>query len=211
MDKYLLKFITIFNFWQTGVCFLNKIQQKECLVTSRGLDGFGHQLEAKISCVIADILSSRIRYIHSPFVSMAHVDLMDEDFPSMVENFTNMGYGSNRIDESGPQYTLNITDSRWVKLADSGTAICSNNIVNVVDNCWEFIYFHPRVSRLDESKHEIRRRYFSSPKPDPKFVPERFNVVIHIRRGDAGPRRLPLGYIFRPHKFIDLTTFPSPR
>ena len=198
--------------WRITIAIFNRSIHKECLVSSHSIDGFGHQLEAKISCIIAGILSAKISYIHKSFGLMDHSNF-DINFPAMVENFTNIGFGSYRVDDLGSEYKFRAFsgyDARWIISADAGIEKCLPTIVNIVDNCWDIVYYEPMVGALDVARHEVQRRYFSVPKPNPNLIPGKFNVIIHIRRGDAGPRILPLGQVHdqSKHDIYKLLLFP---
>lgn len=191
---------------------------KECLLTSyTDFDGFGYQFEGKMSCIIADVLHPRLSYIHIPLKALHHIPKLVKE----AEEFTNMGYGSftekdlqtmcvNKSDVSVSKYNHfegNITReiscvSTAVKAAFEEFP-CKPGVIYCMMNCWNLIYYPPMVYQIDEAKDEIRRRYFASPKPVTGFEKNnRFNVAIHIRRGDAESRSYPVEFYLDAINYI---------
>ena len=162
---------------------------KECMITAYGRDGFGHQLEGKMSCIIADLLHPRISYLHVPFHAMEHSD--SEEFLLKAENFANLAWGSHNITDLDIEFRTIVIDASWIHDVVSKKSECKVDVLYVVDNCWDSIYRSPMVRHIDKGRHSLREKYFSSPKPETGFNTSRKNVVVHIRRGDAGGRALP--------------------
>ena len=59
----------------------------ECLVSTRSKDGFGHQLEGKLSCLMVSYIHPRFTYIYLPFETMEH---SAPGFVSEAESFLNL-------------------------------------------------------------------------------------------------------------------------
>ena len=175
-----------------GAYSLQRESYKECLVTAVGKDGFGHQLEGKMSCIIADLLHPRISYIHIPFHRMEHVK-NSVDFELKAEKFANLAWGSHNITDLDFDYrTITMTNPTWIHGVVLKKNGCKVDVLYVLDNCWDTIYRSPLVRHIDRGRHSLREKYFSSPKPETGFNTSRKNVVVHIRRGDAESRILPI-------------------
>ena len=177
--------VSVFHFWLSI-----GLKIKNCLVSQYSSDGFGHQVEGKLSCLIADYLSKRLSYIHIPFYQMQHTPQL----VAQAESFVNLGFGS--LNES---YVVSLKKSlrvsvntSWVQLAANGHVKCKTDAVYVVDNCWDFVYKKPVVEMLQEITPILRKRYFATPKVDTGFNTSRYNIVVHIRRGDARIRIMPI-------------------
>jgi len=158
---------------------------KECAITSYGKDGFGHQVEGKLSCIMASELHPRLKYVHIPFESFEHTpDLLDN-----ANAFINLGYGS--ASEKDCNFTREIrSQSSWTRIAAYEEFDCKSNILYAVDNCWDLTYQLPMVLELDSVRSHLQKIYFSTPKPNAGFHNDVFNIAIHIRRGDSGNRQL---------------------
>eukprot|EP01041_Mallomonas_annulata_P000478 gene478-891_t len=198
------------------LCALKFVQPvKECLITQYSSDGFGHQVEGKLSCLLADYMHPTLRYVHVPFDQMQHTpELIDA-----AESFMNIGYGcqnekdiqlhinknitnsnynhnykSNSDIVKGKEYTRLAVNTSWIVYMAQQTVTCSPHILYAMDNCWELVYRRPYASDIDKYRTYLRERYFLGAKPDTGFDSNRKNVVVHIRRGDARARYMPLEY-----------------
>jgi len=113
---------------------------------------------------------------------------------AQAESFVNVGHGS--VNES---YIFSMkkrvrvaVNTSWVKHAAEGKEKCKSDVVYILDNCWELVYKKPVVQKLEEITPMLRQRYFASKKIDTGFNISRPNVVVHIRRGDAKVRIMPI-------------------
>ena len=161
-----------------------------CLISQVGTDGFGHQYEGKLSCIILAQISPLFALLHTKFYKFEHV-LLD---PVVTEKFTNVGQGILREEdlEGGPYIRRWIGGSQLleeftVKIS-SKQFQCEQNVIYEIDNCWSLVY--KNLSFINEINHpsvtpNIRTRYMSTPKPNTSFFSHRRNVVVHIRRGDG--------------------------
>jgi hypothetical protein len=182
-----------------------------CAITQFGWDGFGHQVESKLSCILlAELWPSRFRYVHTGFHTFQHIDVSSE----YIDNFLNFGSLGYEAFDIGPhlrgQHVRHIALSRTdLEHSLSGmlqpVPICSAHEPTIVDNCWDLVYREPIVSKLTNTHDihrnaiisKIRQKYLETPKPDVGF--SRFdnssashtsthNVVVHMRHGDSGDR-----------------------
>jgi hypothetical protein len=186
---------------------------KQCIITQYGWDGFGYQLEGKLSCIIlSELWPSRFRYVHYEFQNFQHID-NSKAMSDYAENYVNLGgLGYERLSFSYHR-KMNLRDETIHGYATETSAAgmleiepkCKVHEPTVVDNCWHILYREPTVSRLtneyDAGRNKIlsriRQAYLATPKPDTGF--ERFNdsasgkhrtrnVVVHMRHGDSGDR-----------------------
>jgi len=171
---------------------------KDCIITAHGTDGFGHQVEGKLSCIIAGELIHRMSYVHVPFDEFEHT-------PNLVKEaneFLDLGIGFyhvNNLTSSNKnlfEYKVaKLKHSSWTQDAAFRNALCSPHHIHSVDNCWDAIYQPPYVEKLDSIsiKKKLQALYISKPKPETGFEENTFNIAIHVRRGDAGDRELTEG------------------
>lgn len=152
----------------------------QCVISCRGTDGVGHQLEAKISCmVVARELG--MSYVYYPLAGHAR----------HFENF--FGLGRRAV---GPG-SLIMTDRKplpHVGKCDLPSWLdaprCEAGRVYIADNCWDYLFCHtvrsPRFAELwAEVRTEILEDYYATPKPETGFAANQTNILVHIRRGDA--------------------------
>jgi len=161
--------------------------QETCYITQAGGDGFGHQTEGKLSCIYVSMISASFHYVHTPFYTFDHMN-MDA---KVVENFANIGEGFENVQDlvANQNYTVEVHD--WSAFFQGFE--CQAGRIYAVDNCWPIAYKPPIVGHLGDIGHiqKMRKRYLATQKPETGFEKEnggRPNVVIHVRRGDAGDR-----------------------
>jgi hypothetical protein len=172
---------------------LSKGTTTKCLLTQFGTDGFGHQFEGKLSCILLSyLMPERFAYLHTHSRRFTHSTVSVED----LNDFTNLAAGDypmadkaiKKIDKGlreGPLLRAQELN-QWIRNAtDQPTNHCGKDVVYVVDNCWAVTYREPQASMIvkPEYRDKIRAIYFGSTKPDTGFDRSRPNVVIHIRRG----------------------------
>lgn len=192
---------------------LKERPQGECLITQQGKDGLGHQYEGKLSCVVLGKLSTKFVIFHTPFSAFEHAKLSAEQ----VETFTNIRYGiltHAELKDNSKFHNKFIGGSpelnKWVKIFESKS--CDYHTIYALDNCWDFLYKPPIVDRVDEilNSSTLRDNYLLTPKPMTGFDLNRTNVVIHIRRGDAGGRMGGFDYFVEGMMYYNATLDPAP-
>jgi hypothetical protein len=166
-----------------------------CLITQSGSDGFGHQLEGKLSCaLLSSIWSARFKYLHTPFRSIEHDSSGGNSLEALkIEEFVNIGGSFDQINN----VTAGVDQSpilRWLELEqfvssvrqfDLPPTVCKANYVYVVDNCWGLTYAQPVLPLLDRERLKMRAAYLQTPKPETGFDADKKNVVVHMRAGDS--------------------------
>ena len=176
--------------------------EKKCLITQSGVDGIGHQIEGKLSCMaMASFVG--LEYVHKPFITMQHV----KDWKKMAAFFEKFfGFGTqfrslNRTAGRMKEFRKNVPwvghckEVGWMRKVELGQVQCEKDDYHVtsMDNCWDRMYCHGYM----ESGHfyklvpYLHRAYFSTPKPDPNWT-QGFSgqmwgpkVAVHIRQGDS--------------------------
>ena len=164
-----------------------------CQLSSASSDGFGHQLDAKLSC-IAVAHRVGMKYVHTPFRGSAHgedlallevhVGLNRSFWPKpaglrwnsrqrAAPSWWPAPYGR-RGACSGKPYLYS-----WLLLMDLARhnasahrpALCCTSVVYTNDNCWDYFNCHPHWPGLwNDVKPRVQRAYFSTPKPDPEWL-----------------------------------------
>ena len=172
---------------------IEKGNSVQCSVTQWGKDGFGHQYEAKLSCmVLATLMPTRFKYIHTPFERFEHISTT----PRILNEYVNLeketyvqiadAVGSRGMKRSSKLLESEIL-AKWIHLAAyNEKGVCDEKVVYVIDNCWDIVYSAAYASRTTEliNRGAFRRTFLSTLKPETGFDLSRPNVVIHIRRGE---------------------------
>lgn len=129
-------------------------------------DGFGSQLQACLS-LIAYCHYKGFEYIHTPFSRMQHNDENLHDFPQIMNKFINI---ENKFRSYSSISNFEKSRLRGVKEGYFVHGSC-----------------HPEYFYTPEILDKIRECYYSNEKPNINdiFLPNKHNVVIHIRRGDV--------------------------
>ena len=166
-----------------------------CQLSSASSDGFGHQLDAKLSCIA---VAHRIgmRYVHVPFRGSAHGENLA---PLEVHVGLNRSFQLNSIGDhprwnsrqraapswwpapygrhgacSGKPYLYSwLLQMDLVRHNASAyrPALCCTNVVYINDNCWDYFICHPHWPGLwNDVKPRVQQAYFSTPKPDPEWL-----------------------------------------
>lgn len=170
---------------------------RSCRISQEGWDGFGHQLEGKLSCIIASFIDPRVAYVHHPFNNFEHSDLLPNKSESFLSIFNSYPLRSELLSQKDIKlYNTRLTDAApdfWLSMVNNNSVhVCNNSAIYSFDNCWIYIY-HPKIVKKLYDKtilDPIRTLYHANSKPQPFFDSNRFNIVIHIRRCDAGKRIL---------------------
>jgi hypothetical protein len=160
-----------------------------CPLAVYGMDGFGHQLEGKLSCaLLALIWPARFTYQHIPFKRMEH---LNKTTPRQIEEFVNLGAGFPlsllKMDPESTQNPSFRSDQlMWFhNIVRKVDPKCDVGRDFLVDNCWGITYIEPAVSRIDDVRLRLRELYLQSPKPETGFNTGKKNIVVHMRNGDA--------------------------
>jgi hypothetical protein len=139
-------------------------------------DGFGSQLQACFS-LIAYCHFKEYEYIHTTFQKMHHNDEKLQNFPELMSNFVNL---DNLFRNKN---TLSSFEESILQKAKEGDIVHGSY-------CPEYFY-------NDTVLNKLRICYYSSSKPDLTSIYnlDKFNVAIHIRRGDVSEQRYPNRFI----------------
>lgn len=139
------------------------------------IDGFGSQLQACFS-LIAYCHYKNYNYIHKPFYRMHHNDENVDNFPVVMNNFINLEHEFRSYND------------------------LTNNELSQIHEVKEGYFVHgslkPEMFYNDAVIEKIRKCYYSNIKPDISdiYKPDKFNVAIHIRRGDVSATKYPSRY-----------------
>ena len=204
-----------------------------CRIGQQSFDGFGHQMESKLTCIAA-ALALGLEFVHLPFVGKAH----GED-PREMERFMDLGrlfrplarplrrvkrYPSSWstwpfagpcrfcMNSANLSHTCDQTHfaPSWLRKIETNRSFradaCCAERVYVADNCFDFMNCHADWPGLwYRARPAMQAHYHAVPKPLAAWTegfqsPPREhgpNVVLHVRLGDVGERRLPPGYYSR--------------
>ena len=204
-----------------------------CRIGQQSFDGFGHQMESKLTCIAA-ALALGLEFVHLPFVGKAH----GED-PREMERFMDLGrlfrplarplrrvkrYPSSWstwpfagpcrfcMNSANLSHTCDQTHfaPSWLRKIETNRSFradaCCAERVYVADNCFDFMNCHADWPGLwYRVRPAMQAHYHAVPKPLAAWTegfqsPPREhgpNVVLHVRLGDVGERRLPPGYYSR--------------
>jgi hypothetical protein len=160
-----------------------------CVVSSRGTDGLGHQLESRYSCMTV-ALELGFEYRHSAFEGPA---APFESFFRLGELAPPVGNLTQLPREPLP-HVGRCHRAGWLALAAVGKQPpCEADAVYVADNCFDRLWCQTlRTTRgralwFDRVLPQLRSRLPAALLHAPNSV---HTVVVHIRRGDAGARIL---------------------
>ena len=180
-------------------------QQPQCLVTQSGIDGFGHQVFGKLSCLLLATLNPKEAfYIHTPFTNFQHLQQLDNNKIVDLENFINIQSSSvsyqDFVSDHGEEVQVKILPPEKNWLPDGVVDYCLPNTLYVVDNCFSVLFYtHSLVQELNKIStiNFLRGFYFRTQKPTTGFKSSEINIAMHVRGGDAGDRIRPLYYYQR--------------
>lgn len=180
-----------------------------CMISQKGEDGFGHQLEGKLSCmaVAADL---GIKYIHTPFKDIEHGEAgssmneymgLDKVFPILAS----IPNATERPRQPLP-WVGKCNDPSWLRDLASGKRQCAHDGVSVytADNCWDYFYCDGNwPDQWYTVQTRVRTAFLNSAKAYSVDMenngPTAKRVVIHIRQGDG--KKIPHQYF---HDVIDM-------
>jgi hypothetical protein len=155
----------------------------KCRIAQRGNDGFGHQYQGKLSCIMLAAMDNRFLYMHRPFHTFEHITARGE----YAEWYTNVSFGHPLA--IGDQETLD--DAHWPAMLQSPERLCKPETIYVTDNCWPAMNWLPTyATQVRWYQPVVRDPFFgSAARAKYAYVPARFPnrsvVAIHVRRGDA--------------------------
>ena len=168
-----------------------------CLISCRGTDGVGHQMEAKLSCLGAAAFHPEdLAYVHVPMNHSDHgTDAVN------IEMFFNvagavgsgaLGDGAEAFDQ-GTMRTVPREPLPWVGQCDNPSWFDEGKVLEecarekaanpgekravfTADNCWDFFWCRLASHPVESSKAwygrvfpAIREAYYVSPKPEGPF------------------------------------------
>ena len=206
------------SFFNIADLFSNK--KHDCYISSFSVDGIGHQMEAKISCLATALVLNQNRatagtwtYMHQPVTILEH----DED-PQAMEDLFGFSKVVTDIFNADTMDTVHRDNFACRKRPDDMikdfNKICPKSkrtsqkaVVFNSDSCWDFIYCQNKP--LPDEWHSnvvplLRRTILSGPsyvnsngQHSDTFVPQKTQrilsrcfIVVHIRLGDAYHRRM---------------------
>lgn len=159
-----------------------------CKISSSSKDGTGHQLEAKLTCIMAAEFLDGLEYVHMPSQVAQHIQDPPSHYVDRVLDFSLFPVKPNDYPITiqlwnGKTETLR-TDFSYRNCSDPDNA----RRAFVGDNCWTFFYgslleepdfekfvlqqAQPRL--IEKVAHKVRGKWFRD-----------LTVVVHIRRTDS--------------------------
>lgn len=177
-----------------------------CMISCTGSDGYGHQLEAKLTCIaVAQHLG--LEYVHIPFFSMEHgVD------PGEAEELLGLGHNQPNFVNTmqlTPRPLTPVGDCDSPSWFDDYTDACKKDGISVysADNCWDYFWCALR-------RPEFRHTWFKRTLPSLQKAlslsklgsavvqsmvahSDVVSIMVHIRRGDAGARGVPTEWFWK--------------
>ena len=203
--------------------FPPKYQNEKCMITTKSTDGFGHQVEGKLTCLLLEQLEPSIVYVHSKMYQFAHgvSKYNKEDFfnfsgisivlDNLKSKYVDRGIEFQRLNRTDrlkvyhvPEGHAGMNRDEWLKKVAKGEEKCDSHTVYELDNCWAVSYRPPYVERLPTARNDLRTAYFNAPKPDVRLVPHVYNVALHVRRGDAGLYICPTEYFIGAMQYASI-------
>jgi len=173
----------VHNLWDSLCWFRQQSTQvNNCFITCSGkTDGAGAQIQAVLSTILfAHELG--IKYVHTPFKTIAHNTENDKFYEAKWESLMNLGFGELSISQMKLDKLdiIHVDHPREVRKTE--------NTLYVIPNCHKFVDIYPDLylKLLPKFRHKYAK---STYKPDLYFDPSKINVAIHIRRGDATQAR----------------------
>lgn len=148
-------------------------------------DGFGSQLQACFS-LIAYCEYKNFKYVHRPFDRMHHNDENLDNFPSIMNEFINFESEFGSINSLS-----NFQKSKLHKFKEGYLVHGS---------------YYPEFFYTTDVIDKIKKCYYSTPKPDlsTSYLPNTYNVALHIRRGDVGSNNKHLSRYTSNDDYINL-------
>jgi hypothetical protein len=175
----------------------------KCLVSQIGYDGFGHQMNGKLSMIaLVGRYPEVFTYVNHRFDGVDHSPKHGHELDEFV--------GLEGIFAEVEDVQAKFGRVEWLssnlldlvpKMLD-GSFSCQNGTIYHTDNAWAFTWGNSGALQemnifveRSATMYKVRRAYRASAKPPLGFVPARPNVVMHSRLGDAAATRgLPDSY-----------------
>jgi len=173
------------------------------VISSRGADGIGHQMEAKLSCIATAAALDDVTYTHSPLAVAEHLDEQDshdnvlgdvEQMFGLGEKFPALSNTTRIVAREPLPWVGKCSETSWFDVRPRGVD-CSPEIAYVSDNCWDFFYcalerneaevVRPMVDALQKvygagDTEQQSKVYGDVVDPDLPLT-----VAVHIRRTDG--------------------------
>lgn len=204
----LLVFIVLMILLFSLACFVGDGEPKissVCKITQYGTNGFGHQLDGKLSFMVLGLLfPDRFAYVHQPFENFTDV----KDIGKYIDH--RMGFTNKIFTQIQPEWRLEHVEDMTEFVENTGNVSCREDTVYWSDNAWGTVYHNTTLKReingiLYSSDflnivfayhalylpHETSADIWGSFPPSIlKWVAEENllgvkHVVVHIHRGDA--------------------------
>lgn len=169
-----------------------------CKIGQISYDGFGHQLESKMSCLAAAVHLGA-EYIHVPFRGRAHGEDVkgQEQFMGFATMFRKLSPPMRTVPRkpsSAPTWPFNkpcrfclargnLSSTcaqthylpSWIRKAETNLTFrreaCNDHSVFVSDNCYDFLNCHPEWPAVWlRARSVMHQLYTSVPKPDPAWT-----------------------------------------
>ena len=190
-----------------------------CLIMQCSEDGMGHQVDARVSLMaLAEMYPSQLTYVHHPFGSFQHTSMPGATADAFF-GFDRVGsplIGDARLARgSRPVVDRSVYRSgAFLQDVLQGKFACRPTSLYCVDNAFEVTHggdaavARSFVAVVANSTlfRRLRRVYWheSAAKPAPRdFSLSRLNVVVHVRRGDAGYRMLEARYFLAAMRLVE--------
>ena len=174
---------------------------KPCLISQYGKDGMGHQFEGKLSCMFTDLVTPQFEYLHQPMTRVEHAHTINATIGE-IQRFFALGhlFASKAVVESGvaprgpngqPERKYNSPftyqpPQQWWNAIYQNRSKCDPMRIQVVDNCWFFMYYAGiNMVKRDHWSWIYLRDTFHAALTTYTLEPGRFNVVVHLRVGDG--------------------------
>jgi len=171
----------------------------KCMLSQHGIDGFGHQLFAKLSCMaVAEDLG--MKYVHTGFDVMEHGEVGSSynDYLGLDKVYPNVESIPNFVERarSPVAFVGHCDRPSYLKRLASGEQQCAHDGVSVYtgDNCWDYFFCEGQWSdHWYKLQPRVREAFLESSKAHSvdmeKRGPNDKRVVLHIRQGDAAKMR----------------------
>lgn len=184
-----------------------------CLISSYGKDGIGHQIEAKLSCIITAI-SLNLTYIHQP------VDKLDHgENPDKMESLFGFSRSIDRLAHFTAHFNSNIMETKlrtplpYIGNCDKPSwfdnylnfcrienkKIKKKNTVFTNDNCWDHFWCQNETLPFqwwNTTLPTLHQNFFHKELPaQPYMNSNHVSVAVHMRLGDSGDRRSNGGWV----------------